>query len=134
MFCVNTPQPYTHTFSLSSPVITKRSQTLQIQRCKRSGTKSPTIRERRSERDRERYRAAVHHSIATEAQGRYSLVRLRGECTSRLKLLASSKPFTLTDALALVFHTCVNRRSLSTFINTTNKIDACLFLLLTSRF
>lgn len=79
LFCVNTPQPYTHTFSLSSPVITKRSQTLQIQRCKRSGTKSPTIRERRSERDRERYRAAVHHSIATEAQGRYSLVRLRGE-------------------------------------------------------
>lgn len=39
MFYVNTPQPYTHTFSLSSPVITKRSQTLQIQRCKRNGTK-----------------------------------------------------------------------------------------------
>lgn len=51
MFCVNTLQLYTHTFSLSSPVITKRSRTLKIQRCKRSGTKSPTIRERRSERD-----------------------------------------------------------------------------------
>ena len=120
MFYVNTPQPYTHTFSLSSPVITKRSQTLQIQRCKRSGTKSPTIRERRSERDRERYRAAVHHSIATEAQGRYSLGRLRGERRPpRGSYVAFKAPLrrarsTLTDAPALVFHTCVNRRSLFT--------------------
>lgn len=54
MLCVKTSQLYTHTFSLSSPVIIKRSQTLKIQRCKRSGTKSPTIRERRSERRSER--------------------------------------------------------------------------------
>lgn len=74
-----TPQLYTHTFSLSSPLTTKRSQTLKIQRCKRSGTKSPATGERRSEGDRERYRAAVHHGIATESQGRYSLVRLRGD-------------------------------------------------------
>ncbi len=100
------------TIPLVNHFVMKRLQRLQIQRCKRSGTKSPATGERRSERDRERYRAAVHHSIATESQGRYSLVRLRGErrpskggVTSRLKLLASSKPFTLTDALALVFHT-----------------------------
>ena len=34
-----------------NPFITKRPQTLYIELCKRSGTKSPTIRERRSERD-----------------------------------------------------------------------------------
>lgn len=39
MHYVNTPQIYTYTFSLSSPITTKRSQTLKIQRCKRSGTK-----------------------------------------------------------------------------------------------
>lgn len=100
------------TIPLVNHFVIRRLQRLQIQRCKRSGTKSPATGERCSERDRERYRAAVHHSIATESQGRYSLVRLRGErrpskggVTSRLKLLASSKPFTLTDALALVFHT-----------------------------
>ena len=105
MFYVNTPQPYTHTFSLSSPVITKRSQTLKIQRPKRSGTNSPATGERRSERDRERYRTAVHHGIASESEGRYRLARLRGDrrpskggVTSRLKLLCAVLDPHLTDA------------------------------------
>lgn len=78
MFYVNTPQIYTYTFSLSSPITTKRSQTLKIQRRKRSGTNSPATAEKRSERDRERYRTAVHYGIATESEGRYRLARLGG--------------------------------------------------------
>lgn len=65
--------------SLSIPFITKRPQTLYTPFSKQSGQGSPTTRERLSERERVRYRAAAHHGIATESQGSYSLMRLRGE-------------------------------------------------------
>lgn len=103
VFYVNTPQLYTYTFSLSIPLSQNALRRLRFNALSEA-VQIPATGERRSERDRERYRTAVPHGIATESEGRYRLARLRGTAalqggvTSRLKLLCAVLDPHLTDA------------------------------------
>lgn len=104
VFYVNTPQLYTYTFSLSIPLSQNALRRLRFDALSEA-VQIPATGERRSERDRERYRTAVPHGIATESEGRYRLARLRGDrrpskggVTSRLKLLCAVLDPHLTDA------------------------------------
>lgn len=78
VFYVNTPQLYTYTFSLSIPLSQNALRRLRFNALSEA-VQIPATGERRSERDRERYRTAVPHGIATESEGRYRLARLRGD-------------------------------------------------------